>query len=1082
MKLFRKISGIISDRKRSIKERLFITLTFTAVIVVVVALIGDILYHENIVEDIALAFLIVAVPAVSVWSVKTGKVEIASQIVSLGVIFFAMPVVFFFGGGPAGASPVWLVFAYLYVGLILSGPWRIGSLLALTAVVIVMYVTGYYHPELIQYHTRPVFYLDSVLGVIEVGLVCTMMSWFQNSISKIEEEKAKEETRKAEALNRSQSRFFSSMSHEIRTPINSILGLNEIILRQEDASEEIIKDANNIQGAGKMLLALVNDILDISKIEAGKMDIVPVNYNLGSMISEIVNMMWLRAEEKNLELKIEVDPSIPAELFGDEVRIKQILVNLLNNAVKYTKEGSVTLHIEKEETRGNEILLLFSVIDTGMGIKQDALPYLFDAFQRMDEEQNVRIEGTGLGLSIVKELVDLMDGKISVNSVYTQGSTFMVALWQTVTRKQAIGDLHLKNVGRRVSGKRYLPGFTAPDAAILIVDDNAMNLEVEKKLLSGTEMIIDTASGGEEALVLTLGKRYDMILMDHLMPGMDGIQCMQSIRKQADGMNNHTPVIVLTANAGAENRDLYNRSGFDGYLMKPVSGAELEETMLAHLPELKIFRTEGTEAAKAQMNTARSYQKKIPILIATSTMCDLPPEILEHWQIDTIPFRILTDDRIYYDRVEADTDELMYYLNKGREFVSEPPTVEEFEQFFSGEIKKAHQVLYFTLTACVTEEYERAGEAAKAYDNVRVIDSQVNAGALGMMVLYAHRMASQGRSMEMIVSEIERIREKLYCGFITMDTEVLMRRRAMSRLTYAFLNTFSVRPVFRVGNNTIKVERFCVGDADTCYLKYLETALPRRVKPDTDTVIVDYVQLTQEQKEMITEWLQTRHHFEHILFQKATASMSLNCGRGALGIFYLTKGDQSYNLSNLLTEVLEEKEEERDDPFRQEMPEQNQTPEYDEVPEPQAVPEYDEALEPQAVPEYDEAPEQQEPAWYENIPGLDPEAGLENSGSEEGLALMLRMTCDSITERADEIETYFLQEDWESYTIKVHALKSSLRIVGIMGLSDVAEALEFAGKEGNTDLIRERTGELLAAYRAYLSILPGVLPENMEEE
>ena len=532
MKFFRKIANAVSDRNRSIKERLFITLTFTAVAVVVVALIGDILYHENIVENVSLAFLIVAVPVVSLWGVKRGKVEIATQIVSLGVIFFAMPVVYFFGGGPEGASPVWLVFAYLYVGLILSGPWRIGSLLVLTAVVIAMYVTGYYHPELIQHHSRPVFYLDSVLAVIEVGFVCTMMSWFQNYISKNEEEKAKEEARKAEALNRSQSRFFSSMSHEIRTPINSILGLNEIILRQEDASEEIIKDANNIQGAGKMLLALVNDILDISKIEAGKMDIVPVNYNLGSMISEIVNMMWLRTEEKNLELKIEVDPSIPAELFGDEVRIKQILVNLLNNAVKYTKEGSVTLHIEKEETRGNEILLLFSVIDTGMGIKQDELPYLFDAFQRVDEEQNVRIEGTGLGLFVVKELVDLMDGKISVNSVYTQGSTFMVALWQTVTRKEAIGDLDLKKIGSREPGKRYLPGFTAPDARILIVDDNAMNLEVEKKLLAGTEMSIDTASGGEEALALTLGKRYDIILMDHLMPGMDGIDTFKRLLVQ----------------------------------------------------------------------------------------------------------------------------------------------------------------------------------------------------------------------------------------------------------------------------------------------------------------------------------------------------------------------------------------------------------------------------------------------------------------------------------------------------------------------------------------------------------------------
>ncbi|MBQ6442093.1 MAG: DegV family EDD domain-containing protein [Lachnospiraceae bacterium] len=1045
MNFFRKLREGIEDRNRSIKERLFITLTYSSVAVVCIALLGDILYRENIVEIITLILAVIVVPIITFFSVRNGKVELGTQVVSFGVIFLAMPVVYFFGGGPQGASPAWLVFTYLYIGLILSGKWRIGSLLTLTAVVIAMYSVGYFHPELIQYHSKPIFYLDSALAVIEVGFVCTAMTWFQNYISRSEEEKAKEETRKAEDLNRAQSRFFSSMSHEIRTPINSILGLNEIILRQEDASDEIVKDANNIQGAGKMLLALVNDILDISKIEAGKMDIVPVNYNLGSMISEIVNMMWLRAEEKNLELKIEVDPSIPAELFGDEVRVKQILVNLLNNAVKYTKEGSVTLHIEKEDIRGDQILLLFSVIDTGMGIKQDALPYLFDAFQRVDEEKNAKIEGTGLGLSIVKQLVELMDGKISVNSVYTQGSTFMVALWQKVTRKEAIGELNLKNYGRRESGKQYLPGFTAPDARVLIVDDNEMNLEVEKKLLAATDMRIDTALSGEEALAMTMAVRYDMILMDHLMPEMDGIECLQSIRKQNGGMNNHTPVVVLTANAGGENIDLYNRSGFDAYLVKPVSGAQLEETMLSHLPEVKVNRTEGTDSAKAQMNTARSYQKKIPVLITTSTMCDLPTEVLEHCQIDTIPFRILSEGKVYYDRVEADSDELMHYLNEGRDFDSEPPTVEEFENFFSREIKKAHQVLYFTLTTYVTEEYDRAKKAAQAYGNVHVIDSQVNGGAMGIMVLLAHRMASQGRGPEAIMAEMDRIREKLYCGFVTMDTEVLMRRKTMSRFGYAFLNTFSVRPIFRVKNNIVKVERLCVGDANACYLKYLETALPRRVKPDTDAILVDYVELTEEQKEMIEEWLRSKGHFEHILFQKASASMALNCGRGALGIFYLTRGDESYSLSNMLTSVLEEEEEaENPDVFLEEEPE--------------------------------------EQPWYEGIPGLDPEAALENSGSEEGLSMVMRMFWESIPERAGEIEEYFGKEDWENYIIKVHALKSSLRIVGIMGLSDEAEALEVAGKAGNYDLIREKTGRLLSEYRRYLSILALHLPLDEDEQ
>ena len=253
----------------------------------------------------------------------------------------------------------------------------------------------------------------------------------------------------------------------------------------------------------------------MSKIEAGKMDIVPVNYNLGNMISEIVNMIRLRAQQKDLTLNLEVDPAIPAELFGDEVRIKQILVNLLNNAVKYTQEGSVTLRIEKEDnTGGDEVVLLFSVIDTGMGIKQDVIPYIFDAFARMDEERNAKIEGTGLGLSIVKQLVELMEGKITVNSTYTEGSTFIVSLKQKVTRREPVGEISIDNYEKSETRGRYLPGFTAPEARILIVDDNEMNLEVEKKLLDALNAcsLSESSLAGAIIILLSLHLRQTPIL------------------------------------------------------------------------------------------------------------------------------------------------------------------------------------------------------------------------------------------------------------------------------------------------------------------------------------------------------------------------------------------------------------------------------------------------------------------------------------------------------------------------------------------------------------------------------------------
>ncbi|MCR5451762.1 MAG: fatty acid-binding protein DegV, partial [Lachnospiraceae bacterium] len=415
MKWYRSLVKLITGSERSLRDRVFIVLTVSALLMSAVALIGDLIYGENLIEIIVLLITTLGTPAVTIIGITKNKVEIAAKLVSMGILFFIMPGIFFFGGGPEGGAVPWLVFAYLYIGLVLAGRWRTFSLLVLTVEVVLMYYIAYVYPEMVMSHKRETFFVDSALGVIEVGTVCFIMTWFQRSLMRAENQRAHEEARKFEELHRSQSRFFSSMSHEIRTPINSILGLNEIILRQEDASEEIIRDAGNIQGAGKMLLALINDILDISKIEAGKMEIVPVNYSMASLISEIVNMMWLRAEQKGLKLIVEADPYLPSEFFGDEVRIKQILINLLNNAVKYTKEGSVTLHIEAEKESGNEARIVFSVSDTGMGIKQDALPFLFNAFQRVDEEKNRKIEGTGLGLSVVKQLVDLMGGEITVD-------------------------------------------------------------------------------------------------------------------------------------------------------------------------------------------------------------------------------------------------------------------------------------------------------------------------------------------------------------------------------------------------------------------------------------------------------------------------------------------------------------------------------------------------------------------------------------------------------------------------------------------------------------------------------------------
>ena len=1068
MKLISRLRGYVLDPSRSFRERAFVVLTITAVGVAFLALLGDIIYGENIIEILVLAGTVVITPITTYIGVRTDRIEIANRVISLGVIFLVMPAIFFFGGGLRGGSTPWLIFTYLYIGLILSGWWRVASIAVHTLVVAIMFYLGYRYPQLVISHSEGMYYVDLALAVIEVGLVCFIMTWFQTLLYNEENRRAREETKKVEDLNQSQNRFFSSMSHEIRTPINSILGLNEIILRQDDASDEIIKDASNIQGAGRMLLSLINDILDFSKIEGGKMDIVPVNYSVSALVSEIVNMIWLRAEQKGLELRVEVDPSIPAELYGDEVRIKQILVNLLNNAVKYTQEGSVTLHIEREEMQGDQIVLMFSVVDTGMGIKQDVIPYLFDAFRRLDEENNTKIEGTGLGLSIVKQLVELMDGRITVNSVYTQGSTFMVTLRQKVARADAVGEINISGSGTVARDGKYKPGFTAPDARVLIVDDNEMNLEVEKKLLDGTGISVDTVVSGKEAIALTMENNYDIILMDHLMPEMDGIECMQHIRKQVGGLNNRVPIIVLTANAESENKELYSRSGFDDYLVKPVSGRQLEEALIAHISSTKVIRSDSIDLSKLSMNTARTYSRKIPVVVAVGSMCDLPVHTLRDYQLDVIPFVLRASDRVFYDSTEAGPDELLRYMSAGVKFTSEPPSVEAFEKFFGKELKKAHNIIYISGAEGLGEEFTNARAAARIYGNVSVIDSGNTSSAIGMLALLATRMATQGDAPEKIVHEVKNLRDRINSSFVTDGAYFLFNRGIIDNNIAAFIRTLNIRPCVRFRGDRFKVEHLCFGDAERCYSRFVEHALPRLANPDLDVIFVVYVDLTDSQLELIATRIRRRYDFKNIIFQKASAVLSLHCGPGAVGLVYFNKSDYSYNLSNMLVsyegpdedEVYELPGDEGEGSASDFMPEVNVYERFRSV-------NADKALEPLK--------------WYEQIDGLDGADALKNSGSEEALDTVLKIFYDSIPIKSAELQGFFDAEDWDDYTIKIHALKSSARLVGANKLADDAFALEMAGKEGRIDYIREHHGEAMDEFKAFYGPLSERF-KDMEED
>ena len=377
------------------------------------------------------------------------------------------------------------------------------------------------------------------------------------------------------------------MSHEIRTPINSILGLNEIILRQKDASEEIIRDSTNIQGAGRMLLAIINDILDFSKIEAGKLVIIDDKYKLGPVLDDIYNMIFFRAQEKNLKFEIKVDDSLPEELIGDAVRVRQVVVNILNNAVKYTNEGGVKFFVEKAETKapavGETINLVFRVSDTGIGIKEEDLEKMFDKFERVDLTKNSTVEGTGLGLAITRNLLDLMGGDIHVESKYGQGSVFTVTIPQEVASAEPVGNSRDRFEKFLENKENLQETFHAPDAHILVVDDTVMNLRVVTGLLKKTEIQIDTAASGMEAMEKAETIPYDIILMDQRMPGMDGTVAMDLIKAQEGGANNNTPFICLTADAVSGAKEKYLSQGFSDYLTKPINRKELEDMLKKYL-------------------------------------------------------------------------------------------------------------------------------------------------------------------------------------------------------------------------------------------------------------------------------------------------------------------------------------------------------------------------------------------------------------------------------------------------------------------------------------------------------------------
>ncbi len=694
-----------------------------------------------------------------------------------------------------------------------------------------------------------------------------------------------------EKLNAAQNRFFSSMSHEIRTPINTIIGLNEMILR-ENVSDEINEDAANIRSAGNMLLHLINDILDMSKLDSGQMQLTPASYRTGDMLSDIVGMLWIRAKDKGLEFKIDVAPDLPGELYGDEVRIKQILINVLNNAIKYTREGSVTLNIQCRREESNNVTVIYSISDTGMGIKKESIPYLFTAFKRVDEAENRYIEGTGLGLSIVKQLVDLMGGKITVNSVYTKGSTFIIEIPQKSISGSTLGAIDLSKRNSIMSMESYHQSFEAPEANVLVVDDTETNLMVVEKLLRDTKVKVVTVTSAMAALEKTVEMHFHVIFMDHLMPEIDGIECLHMIRGQKGGLCKESKIVALTANAGGDTKALYVKEGFDGYLVKPIAGESLEKELRRLLPnELVTVTTTGGEIVEESTLWIKDHRAKAEVVITTESVADLPQELADQYHIKVIPHLVKTEAGTFRDGIEIDTTGLLTYMEDDNKYVETmAPDAAYHESFFAKQLEHANNVVHISISSIMENSgYHAAAEAGKSFDNVFVIDSGHLSSGQGLLAVEAARLAEEGYGAAEIVEKVLAARKRIHTSFVVDSLDYLARAGQIGRKTADIVNALMIHPVLAMKNGKLSLGGFFLGSRDDSWKRYISSSLNTINKIDTGILFVTYVGLNNKEKEIIAEEIGKKMKFETICFHQASSVIAVNCGPGTFGLLFTTE-------------------------------------------------------------------------------------------------------------------------------------------------------------------------------------------------
>jgi signal transduction histidine kinase/DNA-binding NarL/FixJ family response regulator/HPt (histidine-containing phosphotransfer) domain-containing protein len=605
-------------KKLDFRARLFDVLAMAgAVISLLVAALGP-FTGADLMNSLACLFSFLLAVVFLYYSNRTGRYRLFYFITIVVVFIFLFPVMFFSAGGYHSGMPVFFVFAVTFTVFMLDGK----AVFCMAALELLVYsgicFYAFKFPDRVHFfETEGQFLTDVITAFVTVSVTLGITMFLHFRIyneQRRQLEKAREEAVRSSEI---KSTFLANMSHEIRTPINVILGMNEMVLRESallpDGGEQIANYSSSVETAGKTLLELINNVLDLSKIESGKTEVLDEGYKTADLVRELSLAGSERTGKKGLRFVLKADERLPRKLYGDFIHLKQIGFNFLSNAAKYTERGSVTLRIsgsrketagEHEDSSAGVFLLRIAVEDTGIGIKEEHREMLFDAFTRVDLPAHRNIEGTGLGLAIARELAELMGGTITVQSEWGRGSVFALEVPQIIEQAEPMGKVYAVSAGRV---QRKGPSFTAKGGRVLAVDDNRENLLVLRSLLRGALLTVDTAASGGECLEAVKRKNYHLIFMDYMMGGMDGIETFRRLREE--NKNFAPPVIVLTADVRREMGQRFLEEGFSGCLTKPVMWGDLEQCLCEWLPAELVIRREIGEPDSLSKNPPGVPQK-----------------------------------------------------------------------------------------------------------------------------------------------------------------------------------------------------------------------------------------------------------------------------------------------------------------------------------------------------------------------------------------------------------------------------------------------------------------------------------------